>query len=736
MADLEGLITRRLAAWAVQRQAERLSTADALAQRIRSRIEALAQRIARDAQRLGLPRIAASLDEWIRDALAQVAGDLASGLEMIAKREFDMARQHLAAQLPTELILAAVWRRFRWRIREDEASSGQVEVNIPPQGLSEDELRRLVRDHVMPPPDAQTVKDWLTKAPPGGLSWDQRLKSWNEVARRAFLAQAIQGLSQGENVAQLEKRLRPFVDGLAYKSQRIARTEACRVAQRAADAAIDGLGDIVAARQIVAVMDEHTRPEHAARHGRLYRRGADGVYRDDTGAPLPDLPDAPNCRCLSVPVFKMPQELQAKPELVRALRTEANKIIPDPAAYQDWWQRRATDKQRKHVVGVQRYDAVQRFLAHHMPHRQPDFADFLDANGQLLPLSQLQHQTLDQWRARRMEVDLLLAARRAAYQVAASQGIMPNPIGQRADIARALSPALAQAWRDRVQKVAKSLTELPTAETARRQRFASQLRRGKEVSREIDRRRQWHEHRLAELADLRYEVTVSTLPAPDQEDLLAAIRTAQARQQAIRHQTIHDSIEVPQSQRGTLPAIQPTDAPADARQTIEAAIDWMSRVITKHVFDQIAQPVPITYGGPQGRPYYRLDQPQVVLFGRYKLIQDTVHELTHHVEQFAKQLRAKMTAYYDQVTKGATPQHLGSDYGPQEMYLERTDGKPWPNPYQGFVGGREILTMAMEMLYDDPQGLLDYDRELFELLVDGLHWEPKPHVGGRGNPGP
>jgi SPP1 gp7 family putative phage head morphogenesis protein len=728
MADLEGLVTRRLAAWAVQRQAQRVTAADAIAQRIRSRVEALTQRIAREAQRWGLHRIAARLDPWLGDAMAQIADELTRELEMLARREFDLARQHLAAQLPTELILAAIWRRFRWRVREDHTSGGQVEVNIPPQGLSDDELRRIVRDHVMPPPDAQTVKDWLTKAPPGGLSWDQRLKSWHEAARRAFLAQAIHGLSQGENVAQLEKRLRPFVDGLAYKSQRIARTEACRVAQRAADAAIEGLGDIVAARQIIAVMDEHTRREHAARHGKLYRRRADGVYRDETGAPLPDLPDAPNCRCVSVPVFDVPQELRANPQLMQAMRTEANKIIPDPASYEDWWQVAST-KQREMVVGVKRYDAVRRFLKQHMPHRQPEFADFIATDGTLLPISALQDQTLDQWRERRLAVDLMIAQRRASYQVAASQGIIPSPKGQRQDIALALSPALSRAWKARVAKKTQALGELPSSESARRARFASQVRRGKEVANEIIRRREWHRARLSELADLRHDVEMSLLPAPDKEDLLNAIRKAQESQRERLRRSAHEALEVPEAKRGAVPAIKPTIAPDNDRKTIDSAIQWMSKVITKHVFDKVTEPAMIIYGGPRGRPYYMPRRNEVVLFGREKLGADTVHELTHHLEVFALHIRQKALEYYDKVTKGATPKPLGLGYGPEETYLERTDGKRWPNPYQGFVGGREMLTMTMELLYNDPEGLMEYDRALFELVVDGLHWEPTDDVG-------
>ncbi|MBC7336237.1 MAG: minor capsid protein, partial [Clostridia bacterium] len=266
------------------------------------------------------------------------------------------------------------------------------------EGVPRSELETAVKRLLFPPPSRQQVFRWLTAAPPGGRSWDERLRYWGEQTRAAMLTQLTQGLAAGENYQELERRLRPLADGLAYKSMRIARTEACRVAERANLAVADQLGDMVQGQQIIAVMDEWTRPHHAARHGRIYWKGADGVYRDDEGNPLPDLPDEPNCRCMTIPVLRPPDVLQKSPDVRAAFQAETKRLIPDPGSYMDWWELAST-KERMMAVGTRRYQVMAKLLK-----RDPEWIDFLAPDGSLLSISQLSNEDAEQRQARRLQV--------------------------------------------------------------------------------------------------------------------------------------------------------------------------------------------------------------------------------------------------------------------------------------------------------------------------------------------
>lgn len=241
-----------------------------------------------------------------------------------------------------------------------------------------------------------------------------------------MLSHLVQGLVAGENVDQLRARLEPFADGLAYKAQRIARTEGCRVAERAGRSGYEQLGGMLQGLQIVAVMDEWTRPHHAARNGRIYLRGPDGLYRDDAGQLLPDLPDEPNCRCMTIPVLQTPEVLKRNPAALAAFETAAKELIPDPASYRDWWAG-ASERERMIAVGVKRYQAMRDLLASEPMPREPEWADFIDPKGRLIPKETLQAESPTDRANRRRKVDELLAQRQRAFQVVASTGLPPGP---------------------------------------------------------------------------------------------------------------------------------------------------------------------------------------------------------------------------------------------------------------------------------------------------------------------
>lgn len=439
-----GLLQQRLAARAHQRQASLLVQAQQAADAVARRYRGLAAQLAELASRLGLaglPQIAQALDQ----ALAQARADMAAELERLGRTGYQSAARAVLDALPAEWtpVFAALAAARRQLAAVQEAQIPQPEPEPsrkPPQppwklkyeweqvaqgAIKGKKAQQFVQSLLFPPPRLEDVSRWLSEKPPGGLSWDERLRRWEAATRGAMLTQLTQGLVAGENIDGLRARLEPFTAGLAYRAQRIARTEGCRVAERAGRACYSQMGELLDGLQIVAVMDEWTRPHHAARNGRIYRRGLDGLYRDDAGQLLPDLPDEPNCRCMTIPVLQTPEVLRDSPAAMEAFLTAAGELVPDPASYSDWW-RQATERERMIAVGVKRYQAVRDMLASGPAPRAPEWEDFITPQGKLIPVEKLRAESAEERAARRRRVELVLDQRRRAYQAVASTGLPPG----------------------------------------------------------------------------------------------------------------------------------------------------------------------------------------------------------------------------------------------------------------------------------------------------------------------
>jgi len=133
-----------------------------------------------------------------------------------------------------------------------------------------DEQIRTYQQFLFEPPSlAETQR--IVYSNLGGINWLERLTQATRLAAPQDLADAIAtGYSQGETIQQLAKRLLPVVDGVRSTARRIARTESMRVAQQIQEETDEGLGDLLIGYQLIATMDQHTRPWHALRHGRIY----------------------------------------------------------------------------------------------------------------------------------------------------------------------------------------------------------------------------------------------------------------------------------------------------------------------------------------------------------------------------------------------------------------------------------------------------------------------------------
>lgn len=116
-----------------------------------------------------------------------------------------------------------------------------------------------------------------------------------------------QGIASGQNRLQIAKSLQKQFDGYAAAARRVARTEGLRVATETQLSASEQLSDMITGYQILATLDDRTRPEHRERHGRIYYRDPKGNQKGFDEMPRPPIDPggemAWNCRCTMAPVF-------------------------------------------------------------------------------------------------------------------------------------------------------------------------------------------------------------------------------------------------------------------------------------------------------------------------------------------------------------------------------------------------------------------------------------------------
>jgi SPP1 gp7 family putative phage head morphogenesis protein len=282
--------------------------------------------------------------------------------------------------------------------------------------LTDKEKEELASKLVFPPPDSRFVAEVLTRG-----DWAARLDSLSGLITnsRGLIGELITGYSEGEGIAGLKKRIEPLVGGIKASAQRIARTEAMRVAEAMQREAWEPLGDMMVGAQIIAVLDERTRPEHATRNGQIYYKNPTGTQR--SMAQLPNLPDAANCRCMASPVLTPPPDLAKNKRLRDAISQSQPSGIPDPSTYDQWFEK-ADPGRRKLVVGVGRYGEMQKHLKAQGVERDLEWADFIDAEGRLLPVSDLLAESPLAREARRQLINSQLAQRRQALDSIRRQG--------------------------------------------------------------------------------------------------------------------------------------------------------------------------------------------------------------------------------------------------------------------------------------------------------------------------
>ena len=224
--------------------------------------------------------------------------------------------------------------------------------------MTDEEWSEFLKTKVFHPPSEERVEE-IIHSTVEGQTWEGRIERLSKLVDPEVTANALaKGFAEGKNVAELAKDVLPHVTGKVRSSaQRIARTEGLRVANEMQRESYKDLGPLMVGIQVLASLDENTRPHHALRNGRIYFN--DGRQPDISE--LPVLPDEANCRCFDSPVLQEPENLERDPDLAAELTNASGDSIPDPLEYAEWFDE-ADEGRRKLAVGKRRYDEVKKKL--------------------------------------------------------------------------------------------------------------------------------------------------------------------------------------------------------------------------------------------------------------------------------------------------------------------------------------------------------------------------------------
>lgn len=214
-------------------------------------------------------------------------------------RKWLLTRVPLAARFKLEstkparsgyLIMRAGELRLVYEDNETALPFGAPVEPLAKPVLLDTDKEEVMKRILFPPPSQREVAEMV-----GRTGWADRFANLSKLItdKRALFGQLVTGYSDGENLKQLTKRVLPLVDDISASAKRIARTEGMRIAEQMQRKSWAPLGDMLEGAQIIAVLDERTRPEHATRNGTIYYANPKGNQKGMQE--LPDLPDAPNC---------------------------------------------------------------------------------------------------------------------------------------------------------------------------------------------------------------------------------------------------------------------------------------------------------------------------------------------------------------------------------------------------------------------------------------------------------
>ncbi|MBY0523446.1 MAG: phage head morphogenesis protein [Gemmataceae bacterium] len=429
------LLSSRLAARTGTRQLDALAKSDAAADAVDTSIVLVWRRLMRLLQDAADQQAAARVfvpPPGFKFAVARLLAELRDDAHASLSRHFnalarwgyDSSARTMADTLPASYVKAALIRRHLGESRALTEADPPIAADV---------------EQLFPPPSLQQVLQIL-HVPIHGSTWTQALDKATQLADPARWAHAVaSGFAAGQTPRQIAQALQPVVQGVQSSARRIARTYGMQIAHRGQMEAHAQVDDLIIGYQVHALLDQHTRPEHAHRNGTIYYKtpGAGQLGLDQ--CPHPPLEAdgsmAWNCRCWLSPVMTPLQRLMDAP----AFAAPETPLVPDHAVYSQWFAT-ADESRRRLAVGTRRLRLMNQLAGD----EGPSWEHFVDPEtGGLLSTAEL-HAESDVARAERIaKARAVIAHRGRQLAQVATFGFLPTPTPEPAPVPIAVSPSVS-----------------------------------------------------------------------------------------------------------------------------------------------------------------------------------------------------------------------------------------------------------------------------------------------------
>jgi SPP1 gp7 family putative phage head morphogenesis protein len=278
--------------------------------------------------------------------------------------------------------------------------------------ITGDEWADITARVLFPPPSEQTVSSIIYgTGVTGGPNWPQRLANWSkqQIDPDQLASTLATGLSQGKNLKELSADVKDQFQTAGSTAKRIARSEAHRVNLTTQDNSFKGIGPLMTGRMYQCQLDFNTRPTHAIYHGQVFA----------LDEPLPGTLSEPNCRCHLSPVLSSPESIENDPNIAAQFANAAGRDIPDPSAYDQWFDQ-ADEQQKRLAVGAVKYRLMKERLG-----TEPQWSDFLHPEtGAILSKAELAAETTAQRLERTAAASGLIRQRGEAFKQVKNVGFL------------------------------------------------------------------------------------------------------------------------------------------------------------------------------------------------------------------------------------------------------------------------------------------------------------------------
>jgi len=183
-----------------------------------------------------------------------------------------------------------------------------------------------------------------------------------------------------------------------------------------------------------------------------------------------------------------------------------------------------------------------------------------------------------------------------------------------------------------------------------------------------------------------------------------------------RDELIKSVIQVPQNRRMTIEELNITPVGSKEKNILQEAYPAISALIDKSL-----QPKESVWLRLEKTSSYYASRIITLNSDALDKVGDLAHEYVHHLEEVNPELSDVVNAFFEKRTEGEQVKKSG--FFKRNKYLAK--GDKFIDPYMGRVyeddpRGREVLTMAIELMIKNPYEFMKKDPEHFAFAYDAL----------------